>query len=120
MDIATLIGIIAGMGVIFGAILMGGSLDSFVDIPSVMVVFGGTAAATLIKFPMRDVIKSLKIGVGSPSKTQRKIRFRSMKRPSNLPVLYARTVFWGLKASKSKMKSWRAASACVWMAIAVR
>jgi chemotaxis protein MotA len=63
MDIATLIGIIAGTGVIVGAILLGGSLDSFVDVPSIMVVFGGTAAATLIKFPMRDVIKSLKIGV---------------------------------------------------------
>lgn len=63
MDIATLIGIVAGMGVIFGAILMGGSLNAFVDLPSIMVVFGGTAAATLIKFPMRDVIKSLKIGI---------------------------------------------------------
>jgi Flagellar motor component len=39
MDIATLIGIVAGMGVIFGAILMGGSLNAFVDLPSIMVVW---------------------------------------------------------------------------------
>ena len=64
MDIATLIGILAGSGVIVGAILIGGNLGAFVDVPSIMVVFGGTAAATLIKFPMRDVIKSLKIGIG--------------------------------------------------------
>ncbi len=64
MDIATLIGIIAGMAVIVGAIFMGGSLGAFVDVPSIMVVFGGTIAATLIKFPMRDVMKSMKTGIG--------------------------------------------------------
>lgn len=63
MDIATLIGIVAGMGVIVAAIFIGGDLGAFVDIPSIMVVFGGTTAATLIKFPLRDVFKALKIGI---------------------------------------------------------
>ena len=97
MDIATLIGIIAGMGVIFGAILMGGSLDSFVDAPSVMVVFGGTAAATLIKFPMRDVIKSLKIGVGIAFKNPKEVTLSIYEKAIELAGLVRKNGLLGLE-----------------------
>ena len=63
MDIATLVGIVFGLGVVFTAIFLGGDFGTFVNVPSLLVVFGGTTAATLIKFPMKDVLKSLKIGV---------------------------------------------------------
>lgn len=62
MDIATLIGIVAGLAVVIGAIFVGGDLGAFFDVPSIMVVFGGTTAATFIKFPMKDVFIALKIG----------------------------------------------------------
>ncbi|MDD9932168.1 MAG: MotA/TolQ/ExbB proton channel family protein [Myxococcales bacterium] len=48
MDIATPIGIVVGFGLIVGAILVGGSLSSYIDIPSLLIVVGGTVAATLI------------------------------------------------------------------------
>ncbi len=64
MDLATLIGLIFGMMVILGSIMVGGSLGTFINIPSVLVVFAGTAAATLIKFSLSDCIYALKRGVG--------------------------------------------------------
>ncbi len=59
MDIATVVGIIAGLGLIVIAILMGGSLGMFINIPSIVIVFGGTISATLINFPLKDVLSVL-------------------------------------------------------------
>lgn len=56
MDIATVIGIIAGFGLILLSIVMGGSLDIFISVPSLIIVIGGTVAATLINYPLSDVI----------------------------------------------------------------
>jgi chemotaxis protein MotA len=55
MDIATIIGILSGLALIFGAIFAQGGLGVFVSVPSMMVVLGGTLAATLITFPLHDV-----------------------------------------------------------------
>lgn len=56
MDIATVVGIIAGLGLISITILMGGAPGVFVNIPSMIVVIGGTLSATLINYPLRDVL----------------------------------------------------------------
>jgi len=56
MDIATIIGIIAGFGLILISILIGGDLSIFINMPSVVIVFGGTLASTLINYPMSDVL----------------------------------------------------------------
>ncbi len=63
MDIATIAGIVSGIAVIGGAIVAGGDPMGFVDLPSAMIVFGGTTAATLIKFPMSDLMTALKTGI---------------------------------------------------------
>ena len=63
MDIATLIGLIGGMGVIIGAIVMGGNVGGFIDIPSVVVVVVGTFAVAFTMFPLNVVIGSLKVGM---------------------------------------------------------
>ncbi len=55
MDLGTIFGIIAGVVLILGAMLLRGSLEAFVNIPGVMIVFGGTLAATLITFPLPQV-----------------------------------------------------------------
>ena len=53
MDIATIIGLILGFGLILASIMMGGAgIMPFVDIPSMMIVFGGAIAAILINFPL--------------------------------------------------------------------
>ncbi len=64
MDLATIVGLIAGFALIFAAILMGGDVGSFVNVPSVMIVIGGTISATLIKFPLKDLGGAFKTGIG--------------------------------------------------------
>ena len=57
MDIATVIGLILGFGLILAAIAMGGSdILPFIDAPSMMIVFGGAFAALLINFPLGNVL----------------------------------------------------------------
>ena len=56
MDIATFIGIIGGFGLIIISIMIGGSLGIFVNIPSVLIVGGGTLASVLINYPLNDVL----------------------------------------------------------------
>ena len=52
MDLATLIGLLGGLGIIIGAIATGGSMMLFLNLPSILIVGGGTIAATLIRFPL--------------------------------------------------------------------
>ncbi len=63
MDIATLLGIVGGLGLIVGSIVLGGNIMGFVDIASLVVVGGGTMAAVLVMFPMKTVISSIKVGM---------------------------------------------------------
>lgn len=58
MDFGSIFGIIAGLGLIGYAIFTGGDVSIFVSIPSVLIVGGGTLAATSIAFPTKEV-KSL-------------------------------------------------------------
>ncbi len=63
MDLATIIGVVAGLGLILGAILLGGSLSAFINIPGLAIVFGGTIAATLIMQRLNIVIGAIKVGL---------------------------------------------------------
>ena len=42
MDLATIIGMITGIGFVLYGILSGGSIMLFIDFPSMFIVFGGT------------------------------------------------------------------------------
>ncbi len=61
MDLATIIGLISGTILILTAVYLGGSFLAFIDIPSILLVVGGTIAVTFIKFKMSDVINSIKV-----------------------------------------------------------
>jgi len=63
MDLATLIGFIAGNLIIAMAIVIGGDAGIFFNVPGILVVVGGTAAATFMKFPLADCLFALKSGV---------------------------------------------------------
>ena len=52
MDLATVIGLVMGFVFILGAIIYGGSLLIFIDIPSILVVIGGTTSAILYAHPL--------------------------------------------------------------------
>ena len=61
MDIATLLGIVSGFSLVVIAIKMGGGLIWFVNLPSIMIVMGGTVAITLINYPLSDVLSVMKV-----------------------------------------------------------
>ncbi|PIE68964.1 MAG: motility protein A [Deltaproteobacteria bacterium] len=61
MDIGTLLGIVACFGLIVTAVLLGGSLGAFIDIPSICIVVGGTVAVTFVMYPMGTVFGSFKV-----------------------------------------------------------
>ncbi|MEA3365617.1 MAG: MotA/TolQ/ExbB proton channel family protein [Candidatus Hydrogenedentes bacterium] len=59
MDIATLVGLISGVTLVIVSIIMGGNPGVFWSSSSVVIVVGGTLAATLINFPLGDVLSVL-------------------------------------------------------------
>lgn len=61
MDLATVIGLIGASGIVIVAIFLGGSLGLFFDIPSMLIVGGGTLATAFIRFGMNDVLNSFKV-----------------------------------------------------------
>jgi len=54
VDLATLIGLIGGFGIILAAIMLGGSAGMFVDVPSLLIVFGGTTFIVMSKFGVKQ------------------------------------------------------------------
>ncbi len=57
MDIATLLGLLCGFGILVWAVATGGSLGQFFHLPSLAIVLGGTLAAVLANFPLPRVRK---------------------------------------------------------------
>ncbi len=62
MDIATGLGLLAGAGVLASLILMGGDIRMFLDSHAFIVIFGGSFAATLIRFPLSSIYHGLPLG----------------------------------------------------------
>lgn len=59
MEKTTLIGILAGFGCIIVSIMLDGKVDTFFNLPSIMIVVGGTIASTIVSYPGK-MLKSLK------------------------------------------------------------
>ncbi len=62
MDLATIIGMLAAFAVVGAAIAMGGSFGIFVNVPSMMIVIGGAVSATVLRFPLAEVMTALVTG----------------------------------------------------------
>lgn len=63
MDIATIIGLVGGTILICLAIVTGGNVLIFINIPGLLIVVGGTVATCFIKFTMSDVINSVRVAM---------------------------------------------------------
>ncbi len=61
MDLATIIGIFAAFGLMLMAILQGGTLGIFIDIPSILIVIGGSIGVSLINFPLGDILSAANV-----------------------------------------------------------
>ena len=63
MDIATGLGLVAGVIVLLSLIFMGGDISMFLDSHAFIVIFGGAFAATLIRFPLTSIFHGLPLGM---------------------------------------------------------
>ena len=63
MDIATLVGLLGGFGIIIGAIATGGDMMLFFNVPSLLIVIGGTFMATLMQVSLGDFLGSFGIAM---------------------------------------------------------
>lgn len=61
MDIATIIGLVGGVGcVVMSVLTSGGTMGGIIHLPSVFMVIGGSFCALLIVAPLKDVLVSVK------------------------------------------------------------
>ena len=59
MDIASVIGLCVGFGLVLWS--LGANLRAFFDVASILIVFGGTIGATLIHYPLAEVLRVLSV-----------------------------------------------------------
>ncbi len=59
MDLATLVGIISCFILLVSAILQNSSLLIFIDLPSSLIVFGGTFGITLVAYPFGEIFGAI-------------------------------------------------------------
>ncbi|MFK8047076.1 MAG: flagellar motor protein PomA [Halioglobus sp.] len=61
MDLATLIGMLGAIGIVLAAMLTGGSIIVFVNVPSILIVLGGTFMVVMIKFTLGQFLGAFKV-----------------------------------------------------------
>src|SRR6266513_1743879 len=62
MDIMTGVGLVSGIIVIATMMLLGGDLHLFVSEHAIIIIFGGSIAATMIRFPLGVMLHGLPLG----------------------------------------------------------
>ena len=63
MDIMTGAGLVAGIIVIATLMLLGGDLGMFVSDHAIIIIFGGSFAATMIRFPLGAIMHGVPLGM---------------------------------------------------------
>src|ERR1700710_2041976 len=62
MDIMTGVGLVSGIIVVAIMVFMGGDLHMFISEHAVIIIFGGSIAATMIRFPLSAILHGLPRG----------------------------------------------------------
>ena len=62
MDIMTSVGLVFGTAVVGLIMFMGGDLHMFISEHAVIIVIGGSIAATMIRFPLSAILHGLPLG----------------------------------------------------------
>jgi len=65
VDLATLVGLIGALALVIVAMIMSGGLTMFVDIPSIVIVFGGSLFVVMAKFGLGQFLGAMKVGAKS-------------------------------------------------------
>jgi len=63
VDLATLIGILGAFGIVVAAMVLGGSVMVFVNVPSLLIVFVGTLMVVLMKFNLGQCLGAFKVAL---------------------------------------------------------
>jgi chemotaxis protein MotA len=98
MDIATPGGMLIGLVLLVVAVILGGGVSgmaAFINIPSMLIVVGGTIAATLVRYPlgrvmglMGVVMKTIFIKLSTPQiEVQRMVQYAKIARKEGLLAL---------------------------------
>jgi chemotaxis protein MotA len=62
MDFTTIVGIVVGIGaILLTNALEGGHTAALIQVTAFVVIFGGTAGAVMVAFPLRDLLAALKL-----------------------------------------------------------
>ncbi|MCB2184864.1 MAG: MotA/TolQ/ExbB proton channel family protein [Deltaproteobacteria bacterium] len=89
MDLATIIGIVTAFALVLVAMMLGGSILMFVDIPSMLIVVGGTIGVTLVNYPLSDMIKLISI-----------VKHLFIHKSESLPQMIAQFVEYATRARR--------------------
>lgn len=76
MDLATLIGFIGAVGIVAAAMIFGGNALVFINVPSLLIVVGGSLMVVLMKFTLAQFLGSVKVAL--------KTLFNKMDTPEEL------------------------------------
>src|SRR5690606_34743674 len=60
IDYATILGLLLGFTLIMLAISVGGDVPAFLDLPSALIVIGGTFAITMVCFTLQEIWRTQK------------------------------------------------------------
>jgi len=63
VDLATLIGFVSAAGIILSAMILGGGITPFIDVPSLLLVIGGTFGAVMMKFTLGQFLGAFKVAM---------------------------------------------------------
>jgi chemotaxis protein MotA len=89
MDLGTVVGLVLSLTLLGGAMAMGVGLGPYIDVPSILIVFGGTTGALLIGFRMEQMKNLFKIFMVAIKPTQ-----------ENIPELIKKMVDYSTKARR--------------------
>lgn len=89
MDLGTVVGLVLSLTLLGGAMAMGVGLGPYIDVPSILIVFGGTTGALLIGFRMEQMKNFFKIFMVAIKPPQ-----------ENLPELIKKMVDYSTKARR--------------------
>jgi chemotaxis protein MotA len=106
MDISTGLGLLAGAIVVLTMIFMGGDLRMFISDHAVIIIFGGSFAATLIRFPLSSMFHGLPLGAKFAFTMRRMTQRELVDEIAGLAEIARKQGPIGLEKSRSRTLSW--------------
>jgi len=90
MDILSITGILLAVSaILLGIVLDGGDISSLVNVPALIIVFGGTFGATFLQFPPAIFVRSMKM-----------LSWVLMPKETNLSAQIDKVIYWSYLARK--------------------